>query len=265
MKHSILLGATAACFCLSATAPLLAATCQADVHAFNGVLEKGGYWLGGSDYGYGYPTGGMGYGEGYALMNAPNYSNARPGYEIRILLASANILAQNGQQQGCEDVLETTRSIYKLYVANMQERGQRPVDEPGWQQKQIAAARPVTAERMSFQSAELLDTAVRNSKNETLGSVDDLVTDPKTSQISYLVIARGGVFGFDKKYVPVPWGAFKVTPGMKLLVLDTTKAVMEAAPEVSHDQKLTQDQYDQESKKVDAYWTAHLPVKAATK
>jgi len=297
MRRFIMLNSTATCFCLGVVAPLLAApappndpppgvagvsaanpaaTCQADFHAFNGQLEKGGYWLGGSDYGYGYPVGGMGYGDGYfaggygdgyaaggyALKDAPDYRNVRPGYEIRILLASANILAQNGQQQGCEDILDTTRAIYKLYVADMQERGLRPVDEPGWQQKGITAARPVTADHMSFRSDELLDTAVRNTKDESLGSVDDLVTNPETGKIAYLVVARGGIFGFDKKYVPVPWDAFKVTQGMKLLVLDTTKAAMETAPEVSHDAALTPAQFDQESQKVDAYWTAHLPVKA---
>jgi hypothetical protein len=44
--------------------------------------------------------GGMGYGEGYgyAAADLPGYRNARPGYEIRILLASANILAEKGKQ-----------------------------------------------------------------------------------------------------------------------------------------------------------------------
>jgi hypothetical protein len=44
-------------------------------------------------------------------------------------------------------------------------------------------------------------------------------------------------------------------------VLDTTKAAMEAAPEVTHDAVLTQAQYDLESQKVDAYWAAHSPIK----
>ena len=82
MKRSILLGSTAACFCLGVVVPLLAApaptndppsdmkalsasdpagTCRSDVHAFNGQMGKDGYWAGGSAYGYGYPMGGIGY------------------------------------------------------------------------------------------------------------------------------------------------------------------------------------------------------------
>jgi sporulation protein YlmC with PRC-barrel domain len=286
MKRSILLGTTAACFCLGVVVPLLAApaptndpppsvkalsasdpagACRSDVRAFNGQMEKDGYWLGGSGYGYGYPMGGIGYGAegygdgyGYASADTPGYRNARPGYEIRILLASANILAENGQQQACEGVLDTTRGIYKLYVGDMHSRGLRPVDEPGWQQKQIAAAQPVSAEHVSFRSDQLLDTAVRSPKDEALGSIQDLVMSPKTGKIAYLVIARGGLFGFDKKYVPVPWDDFKTTQGVSLLVLDANKAIMDAAPEVTYDETLTPAQFDTHSQEVDAYWKTHL-------
>jgi sporulation protein YlmC with PRC-barrel domain len=286
MKRSILLGSTAACFCLGVVVPLLAApaptedppsdmkalsasdpagTCRSDVHAFNTQMGKDGYWAGGSAYAYGYPMGGIGYGAGgygdgygYATADTPGYRNARPGHEIRILMASANILAENGQQQECESVLDTTRGIYKLYVADMNRRGIRPIDNPGWQQKQIAAAQPVTAEHGSFRSDQLLDTAVRSTKDEALGSIQDLVMSPKTGKIAYLVVARGGLFGFDKKYVPVPWDDFKATPNVSFLVLDANKATMDAAPEVTYNETLTPAQFDQHSQEVDAYWKTHL-------
>jgi hypothetical protein len=75
-------------------------------------------WLGGSGYGYGYPM------EAYGLFGpgpgaGAGYPTARSGYELRTLVASANILARQGQQQPCEDVLAATRNIYKVYVADM--------------------------------------------------------------------------------------------------------------------------------------------------
>ena len=205
MKRSTLTGTVAACFCLGLAVPLLAAEapvtgeknvfapkpaeqCLSDLRAFDSQMEKDGYWLGGSGYGYGYPMDGLGYGydspmERRLPTTATDYQSARPGYEIRVLAAAANILARQGQQQPCEDMLATSRDIYKLYVAEMHSRGVPMADLPGWRQHQIATAQPVTSKNTSFRSDQLLGTEVRDPQNEALGSVHDLVMSPKTGKI----------------------------------------------------------------------------------
>ena len=119
-------------------------------------------------------------------------------------------------------------------------------------------AQPVTAQTNAFRSDQLLDTDVRNAKNRILGSVHDLLMSPSTGAIAYLVIGRGGFFGIDEKYVPVPWGDFKVTQNLSLLVLDIPKSAMDDAPQVTDDQFAAPGKFDQESQKVDAYWKAQL-------
>jgi sporulation protein YlmC with PRC-barrel domain len=233
-----------------------------DLRAFDGQMGKDGYWLGASGYGYGYPMGGYGYARGGRPVGPPaGYQDARPGYEVRMLVAAANILARHGQQQPCEDVLATTRDIYKLYVADMRSGKYPMANVPNWQSEQIAAAQPVTGKTTSFRSDELLGTDVRDPKDQALGSVDDLVMSPQTGKIAYLVIARGGLFGFDEKYVAVPWDDFKITPNSNLLVLDTTKGALDAAPQASHDEFATPGNFDQQSQTVDAYWKAHISDK----
>jgi sporulation protein YlmC with PRC-barrel domain len=288
----------AACICLGLAAPVFAADpaavgtanppatvektavaiqpaqqCLTDLRTFDSQMQKDGYWLSGSGYGYGYPMmGGYGFGYGYPMNGGvtatqTGYRDARPGYDIRTLLAAANILARGGQKQACEDVLATTRGTYKIYVADLKSGKAPTANVPGWQQQQIAAAQPVTAKNASFRSDQLLGIAVLSPQNVALGSVDDIVMTPQSgsTKIAYLIVARGGIFGIDEKYVAVPWADFKITPGASLLVLDTTKSVMESGPLVSHDQFATPGMFDRESEKVDAYWTTHLSINGVPK
>jgi sporulation protein YlmC with PRC-barrel domain len=294
MKGSRFLGTVTACISLGLAAPLLAATpiptarpaaavavspvaspgknvadtkpavaCLNDRRAFDVQMQKDGYWLSGSGFGYGYPM--VGYpGRGMAAgATGTGYQDVRPGYEVRTLIASANILARHGQGQPYEAVLATTRDVYKTYVSDMQSGKVPRANVPNWQQAQIAVAQPDAGATTAFRSDQLLGTDVRDSQNNALGSVDDLVMSPATGKTAYLVISRGGIFGIGEKYVPVPWENFKATSSVNLLILDTTKAVMDAAPQVSSDQFAPSGHFDQKSRKVDAYWKAHLSAKAA--
>jgi sporulation protein YlmC with PRC-barrel domain len=275
-NRAALAASVAACFCLGVVTPLFAADppaankagekCLSDLRAFDSQMEKDGYWRVGSGYGYGYPMYAFGYGDSYMThgrsgMTGTGYRTARPGYEVRTLLAAANILARQGQQQACEDTLASGRDIYKTYVAEMQSGKLETANMPNWRQEEITAAKPVTAGNASFRSDQLLGTAVRNSRDDSIGSVDDIVMSPQTGKIAYLIVARGGIFGIDEKFVPVPWEDFKTTPAVNLLVLETDKSTMDAAPLVTRDQFSASGHFDQESQKVDAYWKAHLSVK----
>ncbi len=103
---------------------------------------------------------------------------------------------------------------------------------------------------------------MRSPDGVALGSVDDLVLSPDTGKIAYLVIARGGIFGFDQTRIPVPWNDFKATPNASLLVLDTTKTALDAAPKVEKNAFVVSSAVGSESQKVDAYWKANQPAKA---
>jgi sporulation protein YlmC with PRC-barrel domain len=293
MKRSILTGAMTAFCCLGLAAPLLAAPpaatgtenqasndnksaaakpaekCLSDMRAMMDKMSNEGYWLGGLGYGYGYPMAGFGFGppmtdpgstqEG----NGSAYLNARPGYELRTLLSAAGILARQGQQQPCEDVLATSRDIYQAYVAELHGTKAPTVDLQSWRRQQIAAAQPVAAMNTTSRSDTLLGTEVRNPQNDALGSVDDLMTNPQTGKIDYVVIARGGVFGIDEKYVPVPWAAFKIAPNLSLLVLSTTKDALSSAPQASKAEFTLPGRFNALGQKVDSYWKTHLSDKGS--
>jgi sporulation protein YlmC with PRC-barrel domain len=243
----------------AATAPP-AAQCVSDLSLFNKRMHAAANWMGVSDYGYGYPLDGYGYGYDYPMLgfkgkSSANDFSARPGYEIRNLLITANILARRGEQQACEAVLATTRTIYGRYAIEF--RGPMPSGSR-WRQQQIASASPVAAAGGVVRSDQLIDTDVRNATGEALGTIHDLVIDPKTGKIAYLIIAQGGLFGIDQRFVPVPWNDFKVTASADMLILDTTRAIVAAAPTATDTEFRTAGQFAEQSRKADAYWTAKL-------
>jgi sporulation protein YlmC with PRC-barrel domain len=248
---------------ITAPVPKPAEQCLKDLSAFHRQMQKDGYWVGGSDFGYGYGYG-YNYGAGlYSPMtgaNAPGaseYVHARPGYDVRTLLAAAQILAQRGDQASCEALLSQTRPIYDGYAADLRSGNVPTYDAANFRRAQLATAQPVSAQNVSYSSDELIGTEVLNSKGEELGSVNDMVHSPKTGKIAYLIVGRGGLFGINEKYVPVPWTDFKATTGAKLLMLDTTKDVMGAAPQIKASRFTTDGEFDKLSQQVNSYWAAH--------
>ena len=241
--------------------------CLTDLRAMDSQMQTDGYWLHGSGYGYGYPVYGYGYGFGYGEQGAlglggipptTSHSRARPGYEIRTLIASATILAERGQQQACDSLLSATREIYKGYAADLRDGKVPRSDGPMWRRQQIAAAAPVTGSKIAYRSDQLIGSDVVNGQGVDLGDVYDVVMNPQTGKIAYLVVGRGGVLGIGEKHVPVPWEAFKVSDGGNLMVLDTTKIHMDAAPRVAVDHFSPHGSVGQQGQSADAFWKASL-------
>jgi sporulation protein YlmC with PRC-barrel domain len=241
-----------------------AQACLDHLKAFDAQMEKDGYWLGGSGYGYGYPLGGfwagsLGSDAGMAMGAASammRYANARPGYEVRVLLAGADILARHGKQQPCEDVLVQIRASYEEYKTDLQGRDLRVANAMGFRKQELSLAVPVASRTTAFRSDDLLGSEVRTPGNVALGSVDDIVMGPVGGRIAYLVVARGGVFGLGERHVAVPWDQFKVSPNLHILVLDTTKDAMDQAPRIIEGRFVKAEPFAQQTAKADAYWTA---------
>jgi len=133
---------------VSATKP--AEKCLNDLRVFGDQMEKDGHWLGGAGYGYGYPMGEIGYGYSYPVGGAS--AAAATGYMDAAGLRGsyAPRLRQHpspaGQQEVCENVLATTRSVYKLYAADMKSSDMPRADMPNWRNQAIATAEPHSAE-----------------------------------------------------------------------------------------------------------------------
>lgn len=257
--------ATAAAVTAPATQP--AQKCASDLRAFDAGMQKDGHWLHGSGFGYGYPLYGYGYGFGYPEYGSlvgqghsvVNYhARARPGYEIRTLIASATILAQRGKQAECDALLATAREVYKTYAADLVDRKLPRTDGVAWRTKQIAAAKPVAGSKAGYRSDQLIGADVVNLQGDDLGDVYDVVVASQTGKITYLVVGRGGVFGIGQRHVPVPWDAFRISDAGNLLVLDSTKGNLDAAPRVAENHFSPRGDVGQQGASADAFWKSRV-------
>jgi len=79
-------------------------------------------------------------------------------------------------------------------------------------------------------ASSLIGMDVRNSQNEKLGEIKDLVVDLSSGKIAYAVLSVGGFLGIGDKYVAVPPSAFHAGPDQNNLVLNADKAKIQNAP-----------------------------------
>ena len=56
-----------------------------------------------------------------------------------------------------------------------------------------------------LKSSTIVGMKVMNSKNETVGKIEDLAVDPRSGEIRYAALGVGGFLGIGEKMFPVPW------------------------------------------------------------
>lgn len=76
----------------------------------------------------------------------------------------------------------------------------------------------------------LFGDKVVNPRNETLGTVTELLLDAPRGRIAYAVIAHGGFMGVEQQFFAIPWRALVWDEANRRLVLDADRATLAGAP-----------------------------------
>ncbi|BBK35942.1 hypothetical protein STAQ_10200 [Allostella sp. ATCC 35155] len=265
--------------------------CLNDLRAFNDRMRQDGFWLSGwGTYGN-YVTGAMNRPGTTGAMNQPVTTAGRadstatraqrddvnqrntammtgrspwgnagwgissPPYQIRTLRAAANVLGHRGDQDGCRQVLAELREIYGGYADQLRQAGVEPGQITSWRRERIVSARPVGEVTPNLINlGEVTGTEVRNLQDEELGTVEDLVLDPQSGNIHYVIVSSGGILGIGEDMVPVPWKSLRATPGMNTFVLDAPEQAIEDAPSVDVSEFSDPNRSVEDRKRVDQYW-----------
>ena len=115
-----------------------------------------------------------------------------------------------------------------------------------------------------FQAKNLLGKKVVSQNGQDLGSIDNLVIG-NDGRIQYIILSRGGgILGFGKTLVPVPWQSANLHMQNNQLVAMLAKQKLDNAPTFNGDDwaQFTQPRYE---KQVNGYYGNPQPDQAGMK
>jgi len=79
-------------------------------------------------------------------------------------------------------------------------------------------------------ASSIIGTRVVNAKAESLGEIREIVIDPKTGRVAYVVVAFGGFLTLGEKLFAIPFTAFDYNLTNNEYVLHVPKERLEQAP-----------------------------------
>ena len=79
------------------------------------------------------------------------------------------------------------------------------------------------------QLSKLMDAKIQSKSGEDLGQLEDLVIDPKTGDIKFAILSKGGFMGTSGKFLPVPWSAINLK-SEKQFTLNVDQDKLKSAP-----------------------------------
>jgi sporulation protein YlmC with PRC-barrel domain len=78
-------------------------------------------------------------------------------------------------------------------------------------------------------ASTLVAYRVRSSENDDLGTIEEILIDPRTGRLAYAVVSCVGALGFGDKLFTIPWNLIQWT-NEGALVLGCDSARLQAAP-----------------------------------
>lgn len=79
---------------------------------------------------------------------------------------------------------------------------------------------------------QLLGESIVNTHGEPLGTIDDLLVDPVSGRIIYVVMPWGGFMGRGERQLVLPWNALRHDVPRRAYVLDIDRQHLDTAPSI---------------------------------
>lgn len=80
-----------------------------------------------------------------------------------------------------------------------------------------------------IKSKEIIGITVKNSANETLGKIEEIVLEKITGRVAYVVLASDTILGLGGKYYALPWSSLHYNLSYNCYILDVDKETLKNA------------------------------------
>jgi sporulation protein YlmC with PRC-barrel domain len=159
---------------------------------------------------------------------------------------AVHVLVRTGHDDACEEVVEAVNEILGERRDELVDSGVMVDVDDQERVTQLETAPQVTELQQPLRAGDMIGGSLRNTRDEHLGEISDVVFDPQTNQITHALAEVGGFLGLGQDVVAVPLSALRVTDDHETYILAMTPERLEEAPRVQGD-TLQQPEWAQEN------------------
>jgi sporulation protein YlmC with PRC-barrel domain len=149
---------------------------------------------------------------------------------LSTLRNAANVLVRTGHDDACEEVVEAVEEILGERRDELVETGVMVDVDDQERVNQLESAPKVTALEQPLRAGDMIGKSLRNTRDEYLGEISDVVFDPEGGSITHALVEIGGFLGLGEDVVAVPLSALQVTDDHSTYIIARTPERLDEAP-----------------------------------
>jgi sporulation protein YlmC with PRC-barrel domain len=154
---------------------------------------------------------------------------------LTTLRNAVHVLVRNGKEDACEDVVEAVEEILTDRREELVDAGLMVAADDQPRIDRLKNAPKVDQLVQPLRAGDVIGSSLRNTRDEYLGEISDVVFDPNGHEITHALVEVGGFLGLGEEVVAVPMSALRVTDDLETFVIPMSKERFGEAPRLKDD------------------------------
>ena len=154
---------------------------------------------------------------------------------LTTLRNAVHVLVRTGKEDACEEVVEAVEEILSERREELVDAGLMVSADDQPRINRLENAPNVDQLVQPLRAGDVIGSSLRNTQDEYLGEISDVVFDPEGHEITHALVEVGGFLGLGEEVVAVPRSALRVTEDLETFVVDMTQERFAEAPRLKDD------------------------------